>query len=191
MLATIPPFNVVILYDTARSGTCAAAVYERLLQNLEPDYQFRMQCWRFSMLGLPSVALWASRDISAADMVIIAWGGDLSELGYLKTWLKNWPSSSTDSRRALVSLFTGSETSPGDSLRQDVDRVLYELAERAGMDLISSLALLSETLANTPIDEEVYGLPTLVSVTGPTAVAPMPAEPALLQTAFRHGGINE
>ena len=190
MLAANPLFNVVILYDTARSGACAAAVYERLLQNLEPDYQFQMQCWRFSMLGLPSVVMWANRDVSAADMVIVAWGSDNSEIGSLKSWLENWPSSSTDSRRALVSLFTGSESSPVDPLRREVDTMLHELAERAGMDLISSVSLPSVTLANTPIDE-VCGLPTLFSAMGSAAPSARPGEPALLQTTFHHGGINE
>jgi hypothetical protein len=190
MLAPISLFNVLILYDTAHSGACAGTVYERLLQNLEPDYQFQMQSWRFSMLSLPSVALWAKRDAAAADMVIFAWGGDPAELAGVKSWFEDWPCASSDSRRALVSLFTGPEPVPGDPLQLEVNAMLQNLADRAGMDLISSLSLPPGSLALPSLDE-VCGLPTLLSERQPSNVIPPIAEQPVLQTAFRHGGINE
>jgi hypothetical protein len=190
MLAPNPPFNVLILYDTAHSGACAATVYERLLQNLEPDYQFQMQSWRFSMLSLPSVALWAKRDAAAADMVIVAWGGDPAELAGVRSWFEDWPCASPDSRRALVSLCTGPEPAPGDPLHIEVNAMLQSLADRAGMDLISSLSPPSGSLASPTMDE-VYGLPTLLAERLPYTAIPTIAEAPVLQTAFRHGGINE
>ena len=190
MITPTPVFNVLILYDNARSGACAAAVYERLLQNLEPDYQFQMQSWRFSMLTLPSVALWAKRDVKAADMVIVAWGGDSSEIESIKPWLDDWPIASLDSRRALVSLFTGPEPTANDQNRLEADAILQNLAERAGMDLISSISPPSDNLA-TPASDEVFGLPTLMAQPDTYPAELVPVAAAMSQPGFHHGGINE
>lgn len=193
MIAPTTPFDVVILYDTAHSRACAARLYQRLRRNLEAEYRFHMHSWRFSTISHPSVALWAKRDSSLADMVIVAWGGEDSGLNSIKGWLQEWPAGARDSRRALVSLFTGPHAPAKASTTVEGTDILRRLADRTGMDLMSSHSILPEGAA-TPASEEVHGLPALPPEPSFQSAPPSSAGAiavASSRASFRHGGINE
>jgi hypothetical protein len=135
---SLQPFNVLILYDSVASGTSAVSTYQRLIHNLATGYFFSLKLWRFDMLETAERSRWAIRDVTEADMVIVAWSCAATALSSRRTWVDQWPVVSLDSRRALVSLFTGPRAEEDQCAFNVEHEFLHALAERTGMDLISS-----------------------------------------------------
>ena len=69
--------DVLIVYDSVRSGKRAKELCDRIGQQLAPDYKLNLSIWRLSALEiLPPLARAAAREAERATLLIVAVNGD-------------------------------------------------------------------------------------------------------------------
>jgi len=68
--------DVLIVYDSVRSGKRAKELYDRFGQQLAPDCELELSVWSLSSLQLPTVARAAAHEAKSAALLIIAVNGD-------------------------------------------------------------------------------------------------------------------
>ena len=69
--------DVLIVYDSVRSGKRAKELCDRIGQQLAPDYKLNLSIWRLSALELlPPLARAAAREAERATLLIVAVDGD-------------------------------------------------------------------------------------------------------------------
>jgi hypothetical protein len=179
----------LIVYDTFQAGQDAVSTYQRLRQNLEGEYDFSVQLWRTDLLGLAASDHAAMRRASESDMVVVALNDLQRGVDRLRTWFEQWPVLPENPRRVLVALVTG----PRQELDQNGDRAglgyLRALADRLGMDLITSEAPHREEASNEPDqDRAVRG--KVPAHSGPSRSS-RPFEISRRTTASPRWGIND
>jgi len=68
--------DVLIVYDSIRSGKRAKELCDRLAQQLAPDGKLNFSVWSLSALQLPTLAQAAAREAEHAALLIVAVHGD-------------------------------------------------------------------------------------------------------------------
>ena len=68
--------DVLIVYDTVRSGKRAKDLCDRLGQQLAPDCKLNLKVWSLSALQLPTLAQAAASAAEHAALLIVAVNGD-------------------------------------------------------------------------------------------------------------------
>ena len=68
--------DVLIVYDSIRSGKRAKELCDRLAQQLAPDGKLNFHVWSMSALQLPALAQAAAREAEHAALLIVAVKGD-------------------------------------------------------------------------------------------------------------------
>ena len=68
--------DVLIVYDSIRSGKRAKELCDRLEQQLAPDYELNLSVWSLSALQLPTLAQAAASAAEHAALLIVAVNGD-------------------------------------------------------------------------------------------------------------------
>lgn len=138
-METPPPFNVVILYEDFSAGKHAKKTYDYLTQQLQGDYEFTSQMWKFNVLANPKMQKMAVKDAVMADLVIVAAHG-LGELpGQVKSWAEQWVPKKSNAMAALVALVNppvGEEAPHALSIRN----YLQDAAQRAGIGFFTQPA---------------------------------------------------
>src|SRR5258705_8049264 len=79
--------DVLIVYDSVRSGKRAKELYDRFGQQLAPDCELGLSVWSLSSLQLPTVARAAAYEAKSAALLIIAVDGDKTLPHTVKTCL--------------------------------------------------------------------------------------------------------
>src|ERR1700690_4235133 len=85
-----PSLNVVGIHDDFASGKRVMRIYDRLRQQFDHEYAFRINFWRFDALDTRKLRKLAAAEAVAADVVFIATRarGPLPE--QTKTWVRRW-----------------------------------------------------------------------------------------------------
>src|SRR6266853_3687116 len=68
--------DVLIVYDSVRSGKRAKELCDRLGQQLAPDRKLNFSVWSLCALQLPTLAQAAAREAEHATLLIVAVEGD-------------------------------------------------------------------------------------------------------------------
>src|SRR6266481_6524694 len=68
--------DVLIVYDSVRSGKRAKELYDRFGQQLSPDCELNLSVWSLSALQLPTLAQAAASAAEHAALIIVAVNGD-------------------------------------------------------------------------------------------------------------------
>jgi len=68
--------EVLIVYDSVRSGKRAKELCDRLGHQLAPGCELRLSVWSLSALQLPPLARAAAREAERATLIIVAVNGD-------------------------------------------------------------------------------------------------------------------
>ena len=138
MIASPPPLNILMLYEDANAAASAMNTYHRIRQQLGKEYAFDLNAWRLELLDLPSCALWATRDLGRADMVIIASGRCGKAWDSFKTWSVQWPVRAASSpKRAVAALYVNRSDESSSHCYKEWLSFLQGLTDRTGMDLLT------------------------------------------------------
>src|SRR5260221_11173829 len=79
--------DVLIVYDSVRSGKRAKELYDRLGQQLVPHCELNLSVWSLSALQLPTLARAVAREAESAILLIVAINGDQTLPHPIKTCL--------------------------------------------------------------------------------------------------------
>jgi hypothetical protein len=96
--------EILVVYEDFASGLRAKRLFDQVLYPFDTSSQFRLNMWKFSLLGLPALRTQATRDALLAAVVCIAIGtpGDLPR--ELLRWAAEWLPQKKDDAGALVLL---------------------------------------------------------------------------------------
>jgi hypothetical protein len=132
--------NILILYSDATSGRNATWAFNRILNKIDLDVSDRgrwleYRLWRLDLLKQPEIQTLASRDVAAADMVVVTVGKNETGWDVFEHWAQSWPSPRRAARRALVAFHDGEISSPAAAHSVEF---LRQLADHKGMDLVTN-----------------------------------------------------
>jgi hypothetical protein len=123
-----PAFKAVLIYENFAVGVRAQRFFEDLVRG--SDKTLEEQMWDFNMLGIREVRNAAASAARKADVVAVAFSGQLELTSTTQAWLEMWAWLLEDEEPALVALFDSSS-------EPEVARPLAHLsciARRAGID---------------------------------------------------------
>lgn len=106
-------FNVVILYDELASGNKAMATYSRLVRQLGSRFRSKVRIWRLDVAAAAEFAAPVARDLTAAEMVIVAVHDSQPRPEAFRCWTEGRSLNGGPPGRALVALIeTDDEPGP-------------------------------------------------------------------------------
>lgn len=129
------PFKILITYECFASGLQAVQIYHRLSRNLEEEFAFAVDFWRFEVLGIPSLREAAAAQATEADLIMIAIDGRYALPADFQLWIESWIDSKVgqDTALVLLSKLAGDAMARPASIRQH----LRQMASRGSMSFIS------------------------------------------------------
>jgi hypothetical protein len=166
-LESNPIFNVLIAYQDFDTGREAKKVYDFVASNVGEDCRCDHQMWKFDVFGIPKLRELASRDATAADIIVISCRtGQLpSEVrDWVESWLLQQPSA-----LALVAMYDESEGDPVPEETMAGQAYLAEAAKRGGMEFFLHTYSNSDNNPGAPLSmsEMPYALRSITpSVSG-------------------------
>ncbi|MBL9168839.1 MAG: helix-turn-helix domain-containing protein [Verrucomicrobiales bacterium] len=128
--------KVLILYSDRISGHEAMRTCDHALKQLDKDHWFEFRLWRMDMLDQRDIRTHASRDVAAADMIVVTVDDERACSETFQRWARSWPAPQRGARRALVAFQPGGGA-VALSASGCVD-FLRELAAQRGMDLLNN-----------------------------------------------------
>src|SRR5258707_731606 len=100
--------EVLIVYDSVRSGKRAKELCDRLGQQLAPDCELNLSVWSLSELQLlPPLARAAARETERANLLIVAVNGDETFPRPIKSFLHRCAGAISAADGALVAQLHG------------------------------------------------------------------------------------
>lgn len=128
--------KILILYSDRISGHEAMRACDHALKQLDKDHWFEFRLWRMDMLDQRDIRAQASRDVAAADMIVVTVDDERACSETFQRWAKSWPAPQRGARRALVA-FQPAGGAMALSASGCVN-FLRELAAQRGMDLLNN-----------------------------------------------------
>ena len=140
--------NVVVAYEDFGTGKRAMHIYNRLAQEFQQDYRFKVDFWKFDSLVAPKLLKMAVAEAAAADVIFISAkaSGELSL--EVKKWIRRWLARNGNSSVTLVALLEGKDllAIEGCATRAFLER----LAGKAGINFHAHGFVTSKRRGNPP-----------------------------------------
>jgi hypothetical protein len=127
------PLTVLSLYEDEETRIVAEAVCQRLMQELEPDFQFDCLWCGLADLMETDVAREATLNATDADLVIFSTHAEARPSPALKRWVETWQQAKAQQDCALVALIAEDTNQKRTS---QFRAFLQEVATRAHMDFL-------------------------------------------------------
>ena len=125
--------NVLLAYDNDRTRGVILDMLNRVSNRVRAKTVLNVNAFKFGLLEQMDPLKWAAAGVSAAELVVVAFGeAGVPGAGLLR-WLENWGKCHADKNAALGLIPMGRAT--GASMHRIV-RVLKETAARNGLDFI-------------------------------------------------------
>ena len=126
--------SVFVLYEDVTARNRAIRICEHLRLELEPEMRFDFSWWKFLFLEERTLAAFASKKASEANMIIVSADAGAEFPWAVEHWMESWVSRKTIWPSVLVPLI-GSTNNRSDEV---TPRHLYltKIAQRAGMDFL-------------------------------------------------------
>lgn len=145
-----PHINILLFYQDPVSGQRALGLYNRLLQQLLPDYRFHLSAFGFDQLDGPEMQHTAAQKAADADLIMVSVHNDHDLPKQLVNCFDVWLDQRTEMSQALVALLCGpsSESVTGSS----VCDYLRQVSEDAGISFFSDVSPYARSKANLAPD---------------------------------------
>ena len=138
-----PHINILLLYQDAVSGQRALGLYNRLLQQLLPNYQFHLNALGFDRLRSSEIQDAAVQKAVDADLIIVSAYADRDLPQHIQNCFSLWLDRRTETSQALVAMLCGSPSETvTDSSAYDY---LRRLSDEAGISLFADISTASRT----------------------------------------------
>jgi len=129
------PFKVVVAYDEVAMGVRAKHVLDSIQLTLEPECNFVVNLWKFSMFQVTELADSAVLHAVAAHLIILALREDNGVPQETRTWIETWLPHRASAVGALVLLFEPAKnSSPAVSPTQFY---LLDVGQRGNLDVFA------------------------------------------------------
>jgi hypothetical protein len=125
--------NVLLAYDSAPTCGAILSMFERISARLCDQKLFNVNAFKFGLLERMDLFKWASAGAGAADLVMVACGGEGAPGASLLRWLEDWAEHHAGRDSALGFLPMGALA--GEPVRRLV-RSLRTIAARHGLRFI-------------------------------------------------------
>jgi hypothetical protein len=99
-----PTFHVVIIYEDSKAGRRAKHFYDKAIQELGDECDFRLELWSFQVLALTEIGNSAAQAAAQADFVILSMHGREQLSVQTRDWIVRWSELIADCKPALVAL---------------------------------------------------------------------------------------
>ena len=127
-------FSVFVLYEDVIARNRAIRICEHLRLEFEPEMSFDFSWWKFLFLEERTLAAFASKKASEANMLIVSADAGKEFPWAVEHWMESWASQKTVWPSVLVPLI-GSADDQADEVTPR-HRYLNKVAQQAGMDFV-------------------------------------------------------
>jgi hypothetical protein len=187
--------RVLILYADRTSGHEAKRACDRVLNELhqaetDREHWLEFRLWRMDLLEHPDIRAQASREVAAADLIVVTVDDNRGLSESFRLWAQSWPVPRPVSPRALVAFHTGEAI--GAISASPTAEFLRQLAEQKGMHLVSDHSSAASVVHPLPVEstEAQEEAPVPGATAGPRDPLAFPQSEGR-HLGFRHCGINE
>jgi hypothetical protein len=143
------PLDVLLLYEDATTALRGKQLLDLLAENGTLQADFRLDLWRFDLLGAAVLRHIDPQESLDSDIVVLAAHGQAPLPPAVQSWLQRWFDRNQGEARALISLLD--ESARHSIAASDTRFFLEGGANRAGITLFSNFVDAAETEFDTAV----------------------------------------